>query len=724
MRSDAIGLFWQDLPRSKRVAAPKMKRQPPRPDWLLPTYLPNLKEAINFHHNTPQLDDWDLFDLGVRQREVLIYDIEIYPNYFLAAFKHVASGKIAYVESDENGNYNASKLNYILSNFVTVTFNGNGFDMPISALAVQHRPIATLMDATRRIIEVQENWREVLKSYKTRKLDVNHIDLMEVAPLRANLKIYNGRLHGRRMQDLPFPPGTHLTPDQKLITRWYCCNDLDSTELMYNSLGEQLQLRVALGQRYGMDLRSKSDAQIAEYVISSEISKLTGERIKRPTIDPGTVYRYKTPNYMQFRSPLLQHVLQVVQEARFIVADHGGIDIPPEFKGLQIPIGTSNYTLQIGGLHSTESKAYHCEDDEYELWDHDVTSYYPRIILNQGIYPIHLGPVFLPVYNAIVEERVQAKQRGDKITAGSLKIVANGSYGKLGSKYSNLYAPNLLVQVTMTGQLSLLLLIEWLEGAGIAVVSANTDGIVIKPRKSQKKLMQEIVTYWEQQTGFQMEANQYKALCSRDVNNYVAIKADGTVKSKGAYANPWTSDKDKSEWMHKNPTATICTEAITDFLAKGVPIHKTIQQCQDIKKFVSVRSVKGGAAKVWTKSELPPHKTKQELVEQVGYREYYGGTWIKDGDSDRSAVTLDGAYEVACHQLATPEMVDYLGKSIRWYYAKDHVGEIIYAGSGNKVPKTEGAIPIMELPDDMPTDVDREWYIREAEKMLEATGYA
>src|SRR3546814_14028970 len=56
---------------------------------------------------------------------------------------------------------------------------------------------------------------------------------------------------------------------------------------------------------------------------------------------------------------------------------------------------------------------------------------------------------------------------GNKPVADSLKIVINGSFGKFGSKYSILYAPNFLTQTTLTGQLSILLLIEMLEMAGI-----------------------------------------------------------------------------------------------------------------------------------------------------------------------------------------------------------------------------------------------------------------
>jgi DNA polymerase elongation subunit (family B) len=58
-----------------------------------------------------------------------------------------------------------------------------------------------------------------------------------------------------------------------------------------------------------------------------------------------------------------------------------------------------------------------------------------------------------------------------------MKIAANGVFGKLGSPWSILYAPHLMVAVTLTGQLALLMLIERAERMGISVVSANTDGV-------------------------------------------------------------------------------------------------------------------------------------------------------------------------------------------------------------------------------------------------------
>lgn len=679
MRKDALGLFWRDEPIIK-ITKEKVKCVPPEPIWLRDDYLPGLEEA-EVLAGVEELTDSELMRLAhpYSAKQEMGFDIEVYRNYYLAGFKHRASGKVVFIESTPDGYLDTDKLEWILRNFTIVGFNSTGYDLPITSMALAGLSMFDMKEASNRIIQYQEPWRDVLKSYKVKCIEIDHMDLIEVAPLRASLKIYGGRMHTRQMQDLPFHPDINLSTDQKVITRYYCiAKDLPSTMLLRETLDEQIQLRIDMGKTYGQDLRSRSDAQIAEHVISSEVQNLNGgKRVGRPKIPPGTVYRYKVPNYLQYRSPLLQWALEVVRNSKFIVADHGSIDMPPEIGDLKLDINGSVYTMGIGGLHSTESNIAHFQNDEYEIYDFDVTSYYPRIILNQALYPYHMGPNFLRVYNRIVQTRVAAKQKGNKVEANSLKIVVNGSYGKLGSKWSNLYAPDLLIQVTLTGQLSLLLLIEHLEMAGIHVISANTDGIVVKPHRSQVELMKSIVRQWEKDTRFEMEETRYLALYSRDVNNYIAIKKkfdketkqwldipDGT-KTKGAYANPWNSNDDKSMWLHKNPTNTICVEAVEALLTKGVPLVTTIRNCRDIRKFVSVRTVKGGAYK-------------------------------------------DGAF---------------LGKSIRWYYAEGEKGIIVYAMKGSKVPRSDGAKPLMDLPDEFPCDVDFDWYEKEANKILKEIGY-
>lgn len=724
MRADALGLFWEDRPPPPKEKAEKAKRTPPDPVWLKPDYLPGLEEALRFPIGV--MTDEELVQAAAA-RDRLLFDIECYENYFIASFRSLATGKAVFFELYDGHPLDINRLGWVMQNFTTVGFNSLSYDLPITYMALAGKPTALLKHATNQII--LEGWRgsDVLKQYKVRTpKGIDHIDLIEVAPLRASLKIYGGRLHVPRMQDLPFHPDTVLSPEQRACVRWYNINsDLTSTAFLHECLREHLDLRTTLSNESGIDLRSKSDAQIAEAVIAEDLTRRMGRRPEKPVIDVGTSYRYRVPHFIQYQSQLMNWALSVVANANFVVDETGSIGMPEEIKALKLDINGSVYRMGIGGLHSSESTAAHHSDENYILIDKDVTSYYPFIILNLGLFPHHLGPTFLHVYKNIVDRRIAAKARGDKVTADSLKITINGSFGKLGSKYSILYSPDLLIQVTVTGQLSLLMLIERLEIAGIHVVSANTDGIVIKCPRNGQHIMDAIIAQWEKDTGFQTEGTIYKALYSRDVNNYIAVKEDGSTKCKGAYANPWASKKNMAERLHKNPTTTICVEAVEALLTKNIPIMTTVRGCKDITKFVSVRSVKGGAVKVWERIPPPAHGSQEELLRMAGFVPFSNGSWTEADDKHgRYAMNVDRAYKMAWDRLSKPGLTEFLGKSIRWYYARGVEGEIVYATNGNKVPRSEGAKPLMDLPKEFPEDVDFEWYEAECEKILQAIGYS
>lgn len=266
----------------------------------------------------------------------------------------------------------------------------------------------------------------------------------------------------------------------------------------------------------------------------------------------------------------------------------------------------------------------------------------------------------------------ESKEQSTKMNA--LKLTINGSFGKFGSKYSALYAPQLLLQVTLSGQLLLLMLIERLNNVGIEVVSGNTDGIISKYPKARNDEVRAIIKQWEEETNFKTEETIYASVLSRDVNNYFAVKIEGGdeegrflderlgVKAKGAYCERGSA---LNSVLSKNPDFLVCTDAVMNYLIKQTPIEETVRSCTDIRRFTTVRNVKGGAEK-------------------------------------------DGVY---------------LGKVCRWYYAHKQQGTINYVLSGNKVPKSEGGKPCLDLPPKFPTDIDYERYIAEATEILYEIGY-
>lgn len=592
---------------------------------------------------------------------LVVLDCEVYPNYFLAAFKNIENNKVVTIEAEGEDvsldEASLRRLKTIMLKRTTFGFNSRNYDLPIILFALQGKTCLQIHKLSDRIINSNiPGWMTMKDFGLVVPNSLHHFDIQEPSPgVRVGLKLYGGRMHSTKLQDLPIKPGTILSNDEIEETRLYCINDLDTTIDLYRKVEDRIKLRVDMSKQYQQNLMDKSDAQIAETVIKSELKKKNPARkLVVPKISESISFRYKAPDFIKFKSDQLIDILQLIKKRRFKLDNKGSIKLPKEIKNLKIELGFSTYQLGIGGIHSTEKSQTIIPDDDQFLIDKDVASYYPTIIKNLKLYPKHLGPSFLDIYENIIKERLYAKRSGNKIVNESLKIVLNGSFGKLGSKWSALYSPDLMMTVTLTGQLALLMLIEQLESIGVNVVSANTDGFVSLLNKDQHGEYQSICKQWESDTGFELEDNYYKALYSRDVNNYLAITEHGS-KGKGIF----TIDQ-----LTKNPHANICVIAVSELLEKSIPISKTILECKDIRQFLIVRSVTGGA--IWRDQ--------------------------------------------------------YLGKVVRWIYSKKG-DQISYEKNGNKVAKSDGSLPLMTLSDEIPDCIDYDRYIKEAESILDDLGY-
>jgi DNA polymerase elongation subunit (family B) len=314
-----------------------------------------------------------------------------------------------------------------------VGFNSNEYDIPMIQMALKGYSISALKDASDDIILRGMRGRDLAEKHDISKPSWNHIDLINVAPLKASLKLYAGRLHCKKLQDLPFDPESEISAEQAAVIAKYCLNDLNNTATLYAELRGQIDLRIEMSKEYRQDLRSKSDPQVAEHVISAEVEKINGVRPQRPDNLEGKTYKYRVPEYISYRLPQLQGLLETIKQADFTVGAKGSVELPKALEALDIRIGGGKYRIGIGGLHSSESCAAHVADEDVLLIDRDVNSYYPSIILTQGLYPQHLGTAFLTVYRKLVTERLAAKKKMGEIKArlvvlkAQLKEIENGA---------------------------------------------------------------------------------------------------------------------------------------------------------------------------------------------------------------------------------------------------------------------------------------------------------
>lgn len=383
-------------------------------------------------------------------------DIECFSNWFLVGITDRASGTEWDFQMVPGCPLDTASIATLLQHYTIVTFNGQNYDLPMLMLALTGADNATLKAANDDIICNQLKWWAFYKKYGCYPPQwVDHIDVSEPTPgVRVSLKQYMCRLSSRLVQDSPVDFNKPLPLEHAPEEIYYCRNDRRGTGELRTAIDERIKIRYRMSERYGVDLRSKSDAQMAEAMVKAEWSRIMADSIARyndpdrtgefphllvpnfdvdyrgtprpiiPHYNHGTKFKVKLPEYVHFATPYMQDFLAVVRNCDFVISDkeeaelmgidgkniRTGVLIPEELKGRDIVIGSTTYRVGIGGLHSQESSASHRTVPVIcTLKTADVTSYYPSMILGAGMYPPQLGPVFLSIYKGFYDDRVAAK---------------------------------------------------------------------------------------------------------------------------------------------------------------------------------------------------------------------------------------------------------------------------------------------------------------------------
>jgi hypothetical protein len=435
---------------------------------------------------------------------------------------------------------------------------------------------------------------EVLPEFSEHQMSLKQIDLFKVHHFdnknrRVSLKRLEFEMDLENIEEMPIHfLKENLTQEEIQTTLQYCINDVSATYQFYLvTIGEtdhplykgnnQIELREDIEAEFGIPCLNYSDSKIGDEMIKKyyceeknmEYSKLPKKGFFRKTVN---VSNCIAP-YVKFQTKELQEFLNEIRKEKLGMND--------DFKK-ELHFYDNVYSFMKGGLH-TENKPKIFEADEDELIiDWDVSSYYPATIINNKRYPAHLGKEFLSGYKKMFEKRLELKplaKKDKKIKGivGALKLAVNSVYGKSSDVQSWIYDRQLTMFTTITGELSLMMLIEQYELSGIKVISANTDGVTIKIRKELIEKMHEINNWWCKSTGYELERADYQKIIFSTVNDYLAIKTDGEIKKKGDFLTDFE--------LHKNKSARIVPLALESYYVHGVPVSDTIKNHSNIYDF-------------------------------------------------------------------------------------------------------------------------------------------
>ena len=193
-----------------------------------------------------------------------------------------------------------------------------------------------------------------------------------------------------------------------------------------------------------------------------------------------------------------------------------------------------------------------------------------------------------------------------------------------------IYDRQLTMFTTITGELSLMMLIEAYEMKDIQVISANTDGVTVKVHKSKLSEIEKINTWWSGVTGYELERVDYSKIIFSTVNDYIAIKTDGEVKKKGDFLTDFE--------LHKNKSARVIPIALEKYFVENVPIKDTIMSHQNPFDFcIRQKSTKDFHYEGYKKGMPPTIYNKLIRYYITSSREGEKLMKIKNEDSDSTA---------------------------------------------------------------------------------------
>jgi hypothetical protein len=504
-----------------------------------------------------------------------IYDLETYQNFFCGVFNNQGEEEVFEISARKNDYealcdfYNPAFIKFAIG------FNNARFDAQVMQYLINNRAKFSKLQGSELTKLIYDFVQSIIKKadlkeflpYAEWSVTVPQIDLFLINHYNnknkmTSLKWIEFSINHDKVQDLPykFDRPLHSSTFDEVIE--YCKNDVNATRKFAEACMDLIKLRISQDKQYPeLRLRNKPDSSVGESLFLHFMSEAMGVPMKelktmrthRAELDVKDIIL----PYINFKTPQFQGILDWYKASKT-----GGLQKSVMFGGIEFVFGE-------GGIHASwENKIFEA-DDEYDIWDIDVESYYPNLAIVNNFRPEHLGEAFSRVYNNIFLER--KKYPKGTVENYSYKIILNGSYGKFGDVYSFLYDKKVMHQICINGQLLIAMLCERLSFIeGVTIIQANTDGVTIKIKKSKKAEAQSVCKRWEKLTSLKLEYADYKKMVINNVNNYMAQTTSGEIKDKGAayIVNPD---------LHKNKSQRIVQIALRKYFFENIPIRETIE---------------------------------------------------------------------------------------------------------------------------------------------------
>lgn len=364
---------------------------------------------------------------------------------------------------------------------------------------------------------------------------------------------------------VPFDIERKLTEAEIAETVKYCRHDVEQTIEVFMQRKSEFDARMDLLKMFDLPLvyLGKTDAQLTAIILGAE-------RPARPRDDEFDIV------------PLPCLDLGTYDFIRSWYLDPANQDYSAT---LDFDIAGCPHKCAWGGLHGAIAQYA----GEGYFINVDVESYYPAEMIAHELLSRNVRDP--SKFKGIRDHRIELKHAKDP-RQKALKLVINGTFGASKDKFNALYDPRQANMVCVNGQLMLIdLMHKLVRDIGAEIIQSNTDGVLIRMPDGFEggpdafyDRVDDVAYEWEHRTGMGLEFDEFTRVYQKDVNNYVLVAADGSMKTKGAYVKklgPLDYD------------LAVVNKALVEFMVHGVPVEDTIAADDDLIDYQRVVKVSG-----------------------------------------------------------------------------------------------------------------------------------
>ena len=515
---------------------------------------------------------------------IIVYDLEVFKYDWFIVFYDVTNNVWTEFHNDDPA---LVKMFMMQPDVIFCGFNNKHYDNHV-VKSISCGADTTLVKQINDFIIVEDRpgWEHYF--LKQNRFWFDSFDLMDDTQLGTSLKHIEAHL-GMPIEEteVDFDTDRPLTQEEIEKTFFYCRFDVAATAKFLTLRKNYLDCKIHLGSMCGL-----TAAKALYY---------TNARLAAKFLDAKYVQRYDGREY---EYPENMRVDTIPVEIRAFFEQIWDLSIPDSvlFKmSLEIVIGGCLCKFAWGGVHGSLTQYHEKATEDRVIQNRDVSSLYPSLL---DLYNYISRNCSDPnKFSNTKNDRLDAKRRGDKKTANTLKNPLNVTSGAMDQPTNDLYDPKMARSMRISGQLFLTeLVVELIARCpSFKLINFNTDGLMYSVDRVELPLVDEICAAWEKRTRFELETDDIAECWIKDVNNLMFIDTNGKIKTVGGYLNYGIAEK--GAWKINNDF-TIVKDAVIAYFAHGTPVEETITACNDIFKFQIIAKAGGGYKSVF---RVPPN---------------------------------------------------------------------------------------------------------------------